>query len=674
MDVQVSWVNVSPGDSLQDCETVKDVRAQVCDSHDCFWSDVILFDSDYNIILDTETAPQDVLCYFKPRGVYDAKRWQQCLTAHAIGGDKAGVERALRLMKEQSEEDPTVEPTALLTCVLTKCLSDAGACNILVDAGASMVNIISGEMTPASASPNVFRDVAKALNDVATAKAQTIAEGPVMELIDGIAAFIAADPEPSVVEATTAEKTTNKKKKKSGTVEEKEATSPMRGLTAASASSGKPDHIDFLLEHGILASVSALIQLENSSLREKAFSMISSIVQKASSQRKDMLVQEAQIFTHLTSALKQHVADADLFKLSIKLFSKSATRMRYAIDSGFTSEVLQWTASSNPDEVLIATDTYEAIITNANKQMLSEFYNADAVSRLLLLLSVEDVWQGRSDGHPFTSALKALTAFAKKLADEDKMSTSLPLRRIEETRIMSWVLEHPVASVVTAGKQLQNLFDRRRDEVTIPSVAKDAKDIPETTTPTTAPSDVQESPRANYTEPTINFHLEHEDHREPAASSTASAVTGPGAESEERENDFTQEQDDAREVASKSIRSKSSSREEEQADALEENLDDSPSKGAQLIKRSVTGNMKMQSRGQRKKRCKLDKNEEEPEEIKSSDDPKEIVILVFQYLALILNYVAKMLGTVCEYGAVGVCRISNSVGDACRKKKGARRR
>merc|ERR1712112_248873 len=385
--------------------------------------------------------------------------------------------------------------------------------------------------------------------------------------------------------------------------------------------------------------------------------------------RKDMLVQEAQIFTHLTSALKQHVAEADLFKLSIKLFSKSATRMRYAIDSGFTSEVLQWTASTDPDEVLIATDTYEAIITNANKQMLSEFYNADAVSRLLLLLSVEDVWQGRSDGHPFTSALKALTAFAKKLADEDKMSTSLPLRRIEETRIMSWVLEHPVASVVTAGKQLQSLFDRRRDEVTIPSVAKDANPMPETTTPTTmAPSEIQESPQANYTEPTINFHLEHEDHREPAASSTASAVTGPSAESEERENDFTQEQDDAREVASKS-----SSREEEQADALEENLDVSPSKRAQLIKRSVTGNVKMQSRGQRKKRCKLDKNEEEPEEIKS-DDPKEIVFLVFQYLALILNYVAKMLGTVCEYGAVGVCRISNSVGDACRKKKSARRR
>eukprot|EP00397_Hematodinium_sp_SG-2012_P001479 GEMP01001482.1.p1 GENE.GEMP01001482.1~~GEMP01001482.1.p1 ORF type:complete len:630 (+),score=205.80 GEMP01001482.1:94-1983(+) len=619
-DVKVNWVIVSDdGEIVTDCETTKDVRAKICDKRECFWSDVVLFDGKYNLVNDNQPAPENIICMFKPKVTYDAERWTLCLQTHAAGDDKNGVERAVRLMKEQEGTDVD----KILTGVLTKCLADASACAILIDCGASTSDIISANTSLGDENtPAMLRDIATALSTVATAAdKKALAVECVMDLVDGISVFLAAD----VVE-----------------------------------------HADALFEHGVLASVIKLLDHENSRLREKATSILLTVSQKASSQRKDALVQVS-FFSYLAGALKNGMTDPDLFKLSIKMFSKSSARMRSAIDSGFTSEMLTLATSDNTDVVPIASDTYEAIVTNANKQMLTEFSREGAVGTLLALLKADDLWSERADGHPFTSAVKALCVFAKKLSDDGTLTNSVALKEIEKADVLESLLAHTMPHVVTAATQLKALFDKRAAERKLADeLAGNNVEVAEAAESKACPSPP------------------------PAAISPPAAKAVTRTREEEEETAQKEEED----VAVKSPNTASSDEAQSHASAEGEEAAAAEQKDVQLgeVQNSVRqrggkGNTKALqkqgtiSRGQRKKRNKTQQEEAlEEQESKPKEQPAEkennTMLVIAQYMAFLLNFISKILGDIVEVGARGFCSLADAIAPICdvcpKKAKGGR--
>jgi hypothetical protein len=648
-DIEVKWVALSEeAETIQSCSTVKELRTKLCASRECFWTDIVMFDSHYNLIKETPEnlngpAPAEMICLMKPKQTYTDEQWVDLIAVHGLGGDEAGVERARKLI-EEAEKDYV----RIFTAALIKCIEDQATVELFVKYGANLENVIDEKTTKEDTQK--LQDVSALLAGLRSAvkEGEPSEEnvGMVTGLLTGIDSFVnrglviveapkaPATPQPKPVSR-------NKKKKgKSGAQEEKADEKEKEPEV-------KNDNLNVTFSEGVVAEVLKLLPSKSEKVRQSALAIIS---KPTNSPQKDLLA-DNNVFTYLLDAITSVGDDAALEYLTFanSILQGSRRRVATASQSNFLVRLLESITSTNADIRKKAIVALETALNNANLEVFTGLYEISLVQKLLQFVQVGDAWTeegslAEGETHPFGIALRLLLLCSKKIKEPTTTwESNVPLKQIEKADILDILLQSDNMDITKEALKLQAQFQIRTDE--------------------------QEKAEQK--------RQEEEDEKNAEEAANAEPESVEAAEEEAKESEEGEEE----EVPTTNGVLETGAADEVE-EVVEEVADDTlrNRKGQQGNKQPATMKKGKRTKGRLGGQKTAETLEESAEQGDASQEGKsnDVLLLLTQYLAIILALFGTLLGTATEYGATGFNTVTDLVGnslqDICPKRSKSKRK
>jgi len=664
MDIEVKWVALSENaETIHSVSTVQELRTKLCASRECFWTDIVMFDSHYNLIKETPEnlngpALEEMICLMKPKQIYTDSQWVELIVVHGLGGDEAGVERARKLIQEAGKDH-----VQIFTAASIKCVQDQPTVELLVKYGANLEKIIDEETTVEDTQK--LQDACQLLAGLgAGAKDEEPSEENVemvSGLLTGIDSFVSrglqiteapkapASPQPKV----SASK--NKKKKKGGAQEETKVEEKEKEPEI------KNDNLNAMISEGVITEVLKLLPSKSEKIRQSALAIIS---KPTNSPQKDLLA-DNNVFTYLLEAINTIGDAAALEYLTFvnSILQGSRRRVTTASQSTFLARLLELINSTDSCIRLKSIVALETAVNNANLEVFTCLYDDDLTQKLLDFIQGEDMWAeedalARGETHPFGIALRLLVLCCKK-TKEGTFVNNVALQTIEKADILTLLLESDNMDITREALKLHAIFAVRDTEQ---AKAEKLRQLEEKEKKTEEEASVEEEASTSLPlEVTSNQNAESTNSGEVEEVSVEAPMTNGIHEKEaltEESNDVNQE-----EV------------EKEESPVMRNR------KGQQGNRQSNTGMKKKRTKGRLGGQKTADLSSEEPAEEGSDnagEKPNDFLLLLTRYLAIILAFFGNFFGTIMEHGAQAFVTVTdvfgNALQDVCPKRTKSRRK